>query len=395
VEAAQWTVSGLFLITDGGDDFLGVAEVDVALPAQVKRWVLRDDHDVLAFVPAPGASRAAVVINAGIYDRILILERERNTVQLADFPPGVVIADHTGDAGHHVCWSSDGGALFAAWDSPTRPADIVAHPGQARWTKVNGAAAPALVSPSELTYPSFDGLLIPSMEYRIDDRPRPTVCLFHGGPEGQWRGGYAPLHHLLNAIGVNTFCPNVRGSNGYGFRFQSLDDKTLRWNSVKDGVAAGRWLRRTGRATRVAAMGGSYGGFMTLAVLVEAPDLWDAAVETVGIARWRTFFERMPPWRGTLRVREYGDPYGPEAEFLESISPLNRAGEIGAPLLVVHGRNDPRVPVAESEAIAAAAPDAELLIFEDEGHGIARLENQARYHRRILEFLETRLQPMR
>jgi dipeptidyl aminopeptidase/acylaminoacyl peptidase len=142
-------------------------------------------------------------------------------------------------------------------------------------------------------------------------------------------------------------------------------------------------------------MGGSYGGFMTLAVLLEAPDLWDAAVETVGIARWRTFFERMPPWRGTLRVREYGDPFGPEAEFLESISPLNRAGEIGAPLLVVHGRNDPRVPVAESEAIAAAAPDAELLIFEDEGHGIARLENQARYHRRILEFLETRLQPMR
>ena len=140
-------------------------------------------------------------------------------------------------------------------------------------------------------------------------------------------------------------------------------------------------------------MGGSYGGFMTLAVIVEDPDLWDAAVDTVGIADWRTFFKNMPPWRGVLRKEEYGDPEGGEAEFLAEISPLRRAGEIRTPLLILHGRNDPRVPVSESEQIAERAAQAEIMIFDDEGHGIARLANQVVANRRILEFLVEKLQP--
>ena len=174
-------------------------------------------------------------------------------------------------------------------------------------------------------------------------------------------------------------------------RFQSLDDKTLRWNSVKDGCQAARHLKSSGHATRTAAMGGSYGGFMTLAVLVEDPDLWDAGVDTVGIADWHTFFRNMPPWRGVLRVSEYGDPNGAEAEFLREISPIHRAGAIKAPLLVIHGRNDPRVPVAESIQIAAAVKGSELLIFEDEGHGVAKLANQVTANGRILEFLAAHL----
>jgi dipeptidyl aminopeptidase/acylaminoacyl peptidase len=138
-------------------------------------------------------------------------------------------------------------------------------------------------------------------------------------------------------------------------------------------------------------MGGSYGGFMTLAVLVDDPELWDAGVDTVGIADWHTFFKNMPPWRGVLRVNEYGDPNGAESEFLREISPLNRAGAIRASLLVIHGRNDPRVPVGESIQIAEAAPKAELLIFDDEGHGIAKLANQVTANGRILEFLAQHL----
>jgi len=132
---------------------------------------------------------------------------------------------------------------------------------------------------------------------------------------------------------------------------------------------------------------------LTLAVLVEDPQLWAAAVDIVGIARWRTFFDHMPPWRGAIRMREYGDPYGAEAEFLESISPLHRAANITAPLLVVHGRNDPRVPVEESEQIAGAAREVELLIFDNEGHGVARHENQVIFHTRMLEFLARHLTP--
>jgi len=150
-------------------------------------------------------------------------------------------------------------------------------------------------------------------------------------------------------------------------------------------------LKTTGQATKTAAMGGSYGGFMTLAVVVEDPQLWDAAVDIVGIADWHTFFKNMPPWRGILRKREYGDPDGAESEFLRQISPIHSAHKITAPLLIIHGRNDPRVPVQESEQIAKKAPSAELIVFDDEGHGVVKLDNQVTANTRILAFLREHL----
>jgi dipeptidyl aminopeptidase/acylaminoacyl peptidase len=195
----------------------------------------------------------------------------------------------------------------------------------------------------------------------------------------------------MNGIGVNVLRPNVRGSTGYGFRFQSLDDRTLRWDGVRDGCEAARDLKRTGTATKTAAMGGSYGGFMTLAVLVEDPDLWDAGVDIVGIADWHTFFKNMPPWRGVIRKREYGDPDGAESDFLRQISPIHRAHTITAPLLIIHGRNDPRVPLHESEQIAEKAPNAEMIVFDDEGHGVVKLANQVTANSRILAFLQEHL----
>jgi dipeptidyl aminopeptidase/acylaminoacyl peptidase len=138
-------------------------------------------------------------------------------------------------------------------------------------------------------------------------------------------------------------------------------------------------------------MGGSYGGFMTLAVLVEDPELWDAGVDIVGIADWHTFFKNMPPWRGIIRKREYGDPEGAESEFLRQISPIHSAHTIRAPLLIIHGRNDPRVPVQESELIAGKAPNAEIMVFDDEGHGVVKLGNQVTANTRILAFLAEHL----
>ena len=184
----------------------------------------------------------------------------------------------------------------------------------------------------------------------------------------------------------------MRGSTGYGRRYYSLDDKELRWDSVLDGCEAGRHLRRERYATALAPMGGSYGGFMTLAVLVQDPDLWDAAVELVGIADWHTFFKNTSGWRRAVRASEYGDPETAEGEFLAEFSPLRRAHLIRAPLLVIHGRNDVRVPVGEAEQIAEAAKDAELLIFEDEGHGLARHANRVSGYGRAIDFLLARLE---
>jgi dipeptidyl aminopeptidase/acylaminoacyl peptidase len=196
---------------------------------------------------------------------------------------------------------------------------------------------------------------------------------------------------MLLAAGFDVLAPNVRGSTGYGVRYFSLDDKELRWDSVRDGCEAARWLKREGYATKTAAMGGSYGGFMTLAVLVEDPDLWDAAVDTVGIADWHTFFANTSGWRRAQRAAEYGDPAVPaEAEFLASFSPLRRVEAIRTPLLVIHGRNDVRVPVTEAEQIARAT-GARALIFDDEGHGIVKHGNRVRAYGAALEFLTERL----
>jgi dipeptidyl aminopeptidase/acylaminoacyl peptidase len=138
-------------------------------------------------------------------------------------------------------------------------------------------------------------------------------------------------------------------------------------------------------------MGGSYGGFMTLAVLVEAPTLWAAGVDVVGIADWHSFFRNTSGWRRAVRMAEYGDPDGPDAEFLAEFSPVRRAHEIRANLLVIHGRNDVRVPLSEATQIHAAVPGSELMIFEDEGHGIVRHGNRVRAFGRALAFVRERL----
>lgn len=393
VRGTCWREDGIYLLTDAGDrDFLGLALVDPEHPREVAGWLFDESHDVEGYVIDHASRRAALVVNGGFYDTLRIVELPAGAaLEVAGWPSGVVIHDHSGDQGYHVSWTPDDRSVFAAWERPTSPAEIHEWPGGQRWTAVAADQQPAgLVEPVEFTYQSFDGVPIQCLLYAVDGTPRPAVVNFHGGPEGQSRGEYVPQVHFLNQVGVNVLRPNVRGSTGYGWRFQSLDDKTLRWDSVRDGCEAARHLKRAGLATLVAAMGASYGGFMTLGAIVEDPELWDAAVDIVGIADWHTFFANMPPWRGVLRMNEYGDPNGAEAEFLAQASPLHRADRIRAPLLIVHGRNDPRVPVTESVQIAQAA-NAEILIFDDEGHGIAKLANQVTAYGRILAFLQEKL----
>jgi pimeloyl-ACP methyl ester carboxylesterase len=386
-----WLDAGILVVTEAGRDFWGLAVVDPAHPDAVARWLFGEDHDVEGVTIDPSRKRAAIVINEGIYDSIRVVDlASGRQADRTTLPSGVVVSDHTGDSDYHVGWSHDGESVFVSWERPTQPAEIYECPAASRWT-FTADVPEGLVEPIETSYLSFDGLSIPALFYRLDDAARPAMVDFHGGPEGQWRGTFVPQVHFLNAIGINVFLPNVRGSTGYGLRFQGLDDRSLRWDSVKDGCEAARYLKRSGLATSTGAMGGSYGGFMTLAALVEDPDLWDAAVDTVGIADWHSFFRNMPPWRGVLRMREYGDPNGAEADFLREISPLHRAATIRAPLLIIHGRNDPRVPVGESIQIAEAVPGSELLVFEDEGHGVVKIANQVTANTRILEFLAARL----
>jgi dipeptidyl aminopeptidase/acylaminoacyl peptidase len=343
-------------------------------------------------VPDPAGRLAAVVVNEGAYDSLRVLDLETGAAAWeSSLPTGLVYQDNSSSAADQVAWSPDGRRLFVAWESATAPAEIYELPSGTRWTRASGEPPHGLVEPLQVSFRSFDGLDVPALHYRLDGAGRPTVVWFHGGPESQFRASFQPAIAMWNAAGFDVLAPNVRGSTGYGRRYFSLDDRELRWDAVRDGCEAGRWLRGEGHASRLVAMGGSYGGFMTLAVLVEEPGLWDAAVDVVGIADWHTFFRNISGWRRSVRAAEYGDPDGPDGQFLAEFSPLRRAHRISAPLLVIHGRNDVRVPVSEAMQIHEAARDAELLVFDDEGHGILKHGNRARAYGRALAFVEERL----
>src|SRR5690606_12474405 len=178
-----------------------------------------------------------------------------------------------------------------------------------------------------ITYPSYDCLEIPVFLYTPPGykpgKPIPFVAMYHGGPEAQFRPSFSPLTQYLLASGFGIIQPNVRGSTGYGREFHMLDNYKNRWDSVRDGVEAVRWLISNGYTEpgRVAAYGGSYGGFMASAVIIEGSDVFGASINVVGIVNFITFLEQTKDYRRKLREAEYGPLSDPE--FLASISPLN------------------------------------------------------------------------
>jgi len=269
-----------------------------------------------------------------------------------------------------------------------------------RWTDASTAGIPpeTFVSPEVMQYESFDGTTVPALfstptSPATVEPPYPVVVDIHGGPESQRRPSFSGLTQYLLANGYAVFEPNVRGSTGYGKDYTRMDDVRKRMDSVKDIRAGVGWLseRDDVDENRIAAYGGSYGGFMVLACLSEYPEIWSAGVDVVGIANFVTFLENTGEWRRELREAEYGS-LEDDREFLESISPTNNADSIRAPLFVLHGANDPRVPLEEAEQIVELVGEndvpVEKLVFEDEGHGFSKLENRIEAYTRVVEFLD-------
>jgi dipeptidyl aminopeptidase/acylaminoacyl peptidase len=267
-----------------------------------------------------------------------------------------------------------------------------------RWTCASTAGIPpeTFVESEPLRYESFDDREIPAFYATPAETPEgetPVIVDVHGGPESQRRPSFSSLKQYFLAHGYAVFEPNVRGSTGYGRAYTHLDDVEKRMDSVADLEAAVEWLtdRPEVDPDRIVAKGGSYGGFMVLAALTEYPDLWAAGVDVVGIANFVTFLENTGSWRRELREAEYGS-LSEDREFLESISPVNNVENVEAPLFVLHGANDPRVPVGEAEQVAEQAAQQGVpvrkLIFDDEGHGISKLENRIEAYAEIVAFLD-------
>jgi len=301
-----------------------------------------------------------------------------------------------------VSWGPDGDR-FAVTASPSTDATNVhvvdVKTGETeRWTRASTAGIPreTFVEPELVHYPTFDDRQIPAFftEPDVDSGEDgvPVVVDIHGGPEAQRRPSFSPITQFFVNHGYAVFEPNVRGSAGYGKAYAALDDVEKRMDSVADVAAAVDWLHDHPLVDpdRIVAMGGSYGGFMVLASMTEYPELWAAGIDVVGIANFVTFLENTGDWRRALREAEYGS-LEEDREFLESISPINGIDAIRAPLFVIHGENDPRVPVGEAHQIVEEASEhvpVRELIFEDEGHGLTKLENRIEAYTAVVEFLD-------
>lgn len=274
-----------------------------------------------------------------------------------------------------------------------------------RWTARGTAPGTSrgFVEPERVRVRGFDGLDLAGLLYRPDPRrfpgPRPVVVNLHGGPESQSRPGFqGRWNYLLEELGVALLYPNVRGSSGYGKSFLTLDNGRLREDAVRDVGAFLDWITTEEALDpgKVAVYGGSYGGYLVLASLLEYGDRLRCGVDVVGISSFPAFLEGTQEYRRDLRRAEYGDERDPAvAEFLHRISPLTQVERLRRPLFVVQGLNDPRVPVGESErlvrAVRAAGGTAWYLLARDEGHGFARKPNADFFFVSMVQFLRTHL----
>ncbi len=311
-------------------------------------------------------------------------------------------------------FSKDGNKLAFTFSSAKYNADIWTYDLRSKQlmqvTKSSRSGIPStsFVEPQLIKYKTFDGREIPAWFYVSDktlgikdkygiapsQMPQvPVIVSVHGGPEGQERPGFNPLYQYYLSRGYAILATNVRGSTGYGKTFTHLDDVRKREDSVKDLAYAAEWLKKEGIADpkRIAVMGGSYGGYMTLAAVTLYPDLWAAAVDTVGIANWESFLKNTSGYRRRQREVEYGR-LDRDLDFLRQISPLAKVDRIRAPLFVIQGKNDPRVPYTEAEQIVAAlkkrGAKVEYKLFDDEGHGISKLKNRLELYPLVADFLD-------
>ena len=261
-----------------------------------------------------------------------------------------------------------------------------------------------LVKAEVVRFASFDGLEIPAIYYlphqASEENPAPALVWVHGGPGGQSRQGFSPLIQYLVNHGYAVLAVNNRGSSGYGKTFYQMDDQNHGDKDLKDCIAGKDWLARQAEIDpdKIGIIGGSYGGYMTMAALSFAPEEFDVGVNIFGVTNWIRTLRSIPPWWESFKealYKEMGDPYSADSVRLRTISPLFHTGQVTKPLMVLQGSQDPRVLQVESDEIVAGVRKngvpVEYVLFEDEGHGFLKKENQIEGYSKILEFLDTYL----
>ncbi len=390
---------GVYLISDRDSEFKKLRYVNLFtaekailsdhIPWDIEELAISRDGHYLAYVSnEAGASKLNVVD--------LRTHQDLTPPRLP--APGII---------DHVKFDAEGKRLVFGFSSAALPRDAyvldLANNRLEAWTHSEAGAVDTakFVTPRLTQFPTFDrndGRSRQEPVYVYEPAARgvhPVLLMLHGGPESQFRPGFDPwLQYVVNELGFAVVAPNLRGSSGYGKTYLALDNGMLRDDVVKDLGAVIVWVSSQSNldAKHVAVAGSSYGGFLALAALANYGDRLIGGVDLAGIGDFVSFLSNTAPYRQSLRRAEYGDERDPEMRaYLRRISPLTNADRISKPLLVVHGKNDPRVPLSEAEQIVARlrsrGGDVWYLQARDEGHGFRKQQNRDAYYRTFAQFI--------
>jgi dipeptidyl aminopeptidase/acylaminoacyl peptidase len=385
----------LYAISDQGSEFRRLVTIDLD-GGKVTPLTAHVNRDVEGFAVSEKSKRIAFTTNEDGASVLRFLELpSHQELPRPALVPGQIsgVRFKGGDDGEDG-EIGDGAQIALNIVSSRSPGDVYSYHLETkkltRWTHGgSGELSPLdFVEPQLVKWKSFDGLDISGFHYAPDASKhpgkRPVIISIHGGPEGQARPNFLGRNnYFVNELGIAMLFPNVRGSIGFGKTFVALDNGTKREDAVKDIGALLDWIKdQPGLdASRVLVTGGSYGGYMSLAVSTHYADRIAGAIDVVGISNFITFLTNTETYRRDLRRVEYGDERDPAMRaFFEKISPLNNAARITKPLFVIQGKNDPRVPYTEAEQIVSQLKKQKtpvwFLMANDEGHGFAKKSNQ-------------------
>ena len=341
----------------------------------------RDDAELVEFATSPNDESAAIVWNIAGRNELELINLPNGDKQCEIELPGEIVGD--------LRFSPYGSSLAMCITGSRLPLDIwVLDFGTLSLRQLTrspciGVQLDRLGGAQLLRYMAHDGLPLTGWLFAPPDAnaPFPTVFSFHGGPEGQEQPRFRYDYQALLSRGIAVFAPNVRGSSGFGKRFVNLDNGALRFDAIHDIASTAHHLIDSGiaEAGNLGIMGGSYGGYMTMAGLTEFPELFAAGVNLYGVVNFKTFFERTEPWMASISKVEYGDP-DTEGDLLDALSPIHKLERVVAPTLVLHGANDTNVPVYEAEQVVEELRKrdvpVEYILFPDEGHGFRNEQNR-------------------
>jgi dipeptidyl aminopeptidase/acylaminoacyl peptidase len=387
----------LLITSNARNGYDNVALLDIATKSIT--WLTNEKWEMQAGFFSPDGKRLTWTANIDGNSEIFVYELTTHQAHALPLPKGVNAL-----AGADTAFARDGARLLFTHDGPNSPNDLWTYnfsTGKAHQVTnslIGGTRSEDMVEPFLVHYPSQDGkweisayVYVPYNAERNGQNA--TIVYIHGGPAAQAINSFnRSVQYLVNQ-GYFVIAPNYRGSTGYGKEFMDANRFDMGGGDLQDVLGAAEWIKKTGYidAKKVAVMGGSYGGYLAMMAVTKAPDVWAAAVPIVPFVNWFTEVENEDPLLREYDLATMGDPIKDKQRYIDR-SPVNFVDQIKAPLLILAGGHDPRCPSTESEQVAQAVQKrngvAELKIYENEGHGFAKVENQIDAYTRVADFLK-------